>query len=80
MRYQPLSTAMFYAELSIRMYLNNQVRGIRHSEQVLSRVSPTDRYHHNGRSCSLDSRVRRSIASRKQKIATVEKKLATLLA
>ena len=80
MRYQPITNALFFAEISIRMYMNNQMSGIRHSEQVLSKVKPTDRYRHNGRSCSLESRVRRSIARRQQKLVTAEMKLSALLA
>jgi hypothetical protein len=77
---QPLKTTLFLAELSLWMYLNHQANGIRHSQQTLSRVGPEDRYHHAGRSCRLDSRIKRSIARRKRNIVTVEMKLNALLA
>jgi hypothetical protein len=80
MPYLTLTTTLFSAEISLRMYLSNQLKGIKHSEQVLGRVGPKDRYRHNGRCCSLDSRIQRSIASRKRKIAMAEMRLNALLA
>jgi hypothetical protein len=78
MKTQSLAATLFYTELSILMYRNIQARVIQNKEQALSQVDPSARYRHNGRCCSLQSRVRRAIANRKRKLELAETKISAL--